>query len=377
MNLLGVHLTLMMGPTIPVPVPFSLAEALQSVEVSHSDQGPSGFQLTFQVGRAGPLDLLDYAFLKNPLLRPFNRIILVVRFAIVPEVIIDGIVTNQQLTPSNEPGTSTLTLTGEDLSVMMDLEQLEESQREFPAQPDYTIVAGIVGKYLQYGLIPPTPPENPQSLTPSNPIEEIRQQPANLTDRAYLQDLAEMYGFVFYVTPGPVLGQSRVHWGPPERLTRPQGALSVNMGPASNVESINFQYDGMRPQRVRFTSEGRTRTVSSPTGIRSIPLASNRAEAKRLTYLTNDDRRRAETVAQGMVDRSFDEVVIANGQLDVLRYNGLLKARSLIGLRGVGKTYDGLYYVKSVTHSINKGRYTQSFSLAREGTGTTTPFVMP
>ena len=51
--------------------------------------------------------------------------------------------------------------------------------------------------------------------------------------------------------------------------------------------------------------------------------------------------------------------------------------RGLVGLRGAGRTYDGLYYVKTVTHNISKGRYTQSFSLSREGTGTTTPFVLP
>jgi hypothetical protein len=33
--------------------------------------------------------------------------------------------------------------------------------------------------------------------------------------------------------------------------------------------------------------------------------------------------------------------------------------------------------VKSVTHRISKGRYTQDFQLSREGTGTTTPVLPP
>ncbi len=94
-------------------------------------------------------------------------------------------------------------------------------------------------------------------------------------------------------------------------------------------------------------------------------------------YLVDDDETRAKIRAQSAVDQSFDEIVTANGELDALRYNKLLRPRALVGLRGVGRTYDGLYYVKSVTHNVSKGRYTQSFSLAREGTGTTTPFVMP
>jgi hypothetical protein len=37
----------------------------------------------------------------------------------------------------------------------------------------------------------------------------------------------------------------------------------------------------------------------------------------------------------------------------------------------VGFNYDGLYYVKSVTHKINMGDYKQSFTITREGLGST------
>ena len=74
-------------------------------------------------------------------------------------------------------------------------------------------------------------------------------RPADETDRGCIQRLARLYGFLFYVTPGPAPFVNTVHWGPPERLSVPQGALSVNMGPATNVESINFRFDGMRPSR--------------------------------------------------------------------------------------------------------------------------------
>jgi hypothetical protein len=47
----------------------------------------------------------------------------------------------------------------------------------------------------------------------------------------------------------------------------------------------------------------------------------------------------------------------------------------LVGVRGVGNTYDGNYYVKQVTHRIKRGEYKQSFTLIREGQGTTTQRV--
>ena len=47
----------------------------------------------------------------------------------------------------------------------------------------------------------------------------------------------------------------------------------------------------------------------------------------------------------------------------------MLKARGLVGVRGAGPAFDGLYYVKSVTHSIKRGEYKQSFTLTRERPG--------
>ena len=59
------------------------------------------------------------------------------------------------------------------------------------------------------------------------------------------------------------------------------------------------------------------------------------------------------------------DAVTGNGTLDVLRYGRLLKARGLVGVRGAGPAFDGLYYVRSVTHSIKRGEYKQSFQLTR------------
>jgi hypothetical protein len=69
--------------------------------------------------------------------------------------------------------------------------------------------------------------------------------------------------------------------------------------------------------------------------------------------------------------------VTATGELNALQYGDLLRARGLVGLRGAGFSYDGFYYVKSVTHSIRKGEYKQRFTLTREGTGSLTPVVRP
>ncbi|MGH8081521.1 MAG: hypothetical protein ACREP7_13185, partial [Lysobacter sp.] len=50
----GIHLTLMIGPAIPAPVPRIVVDALQSVEVT-SGRDKSGFQLSFSVSKNSPL----------------------------------------------------------------------------------------------------------------------------------------------------------------------------------------------------------------------------------------------------------------------------------------------------------------------------------
>jgi hypothetical protein len=71
------------------------------------------------------------------------------------------------------------------------------------------------------------------------------------------------------------------------------------------------------------------------------------------------------------------DAVSGSGQVDVVRYGHVLRARELVGVRGAGITYDGLYYVKSVTHNLQRGSYTQNFTLAREGLISLTPVVVP
>jgi len=54
-----------------------------------------------------------------------------------------------------------------------------------------------------------------------------------------------------------------------------------------------------------------------------------------------------------------------------------LKARQLVGVRGAGLPFDGLYYVQSVTSTVKRGEFKQSFQLTRNGLISTTPVVRP
>jgi len=76
----------------------------------------------------------------------------------------------------------------------------------------------------------------------------------------------------------------------------------------------------------------------------------------------------------GILARSSDAITV-QGSLDVMRYGGVLRNRMVVGVRGAGLAYDGLYYVNNVTHSIKRGEYKQSFQLSRDGLISNTPKV--
>ena len=331
--ILGLHLQMMIGPTIAIPATPDLTEALQSIQVTHNDEGKSGFQITFQVGRASLADILDYSLLANPLLRPFNRVVLTAVFNVVPRVLMDGIITNRQLSPGDVPGSATLTVTGEDVSVMMDLKKVRAAH---PAQPEPVIALKLIASYAQYGLVPIVIP--PIALDVPNPLERIPVQQGS--DLEYLNEMAKRFGHTFFIIPGPAPMSNIAYWGPPPRIGVLQRALSVNMGPETNVSSVSFQYNALAPTIVSDLVQDSQLNVTLPVmtfvstrpPLVPMPALPFQLPNVRTSLLDSDSGggltfAQAYSRAQSVTDRSVDAVVTAQGELDALRYGDILTPR--------------------------------------------------
>ncbi|MEM6468164.1 MAG: hypothetical protein AAF802_01250 [Planctomycetota bacterium] len=369
----SVHLTLMMGPVIAVPVPRAIIETLMSVEVTSSTSGRSGFQLTFGFSSKSPLNTLLLLMGRSG---PTIRTIITVTVRGKPHVIMDGVITDQQLTPDVETGQSVLTLTGQDLSAVMDLQDF--SGLPYPAMPPEARVALIVGKYATFGFVPLVIPSVFTEVP--NPLRNIPGHRG--TDLQYVKQLAEDVGYTFYVDHGPAPGMNKAYWGPQIKVGPPQPALNVNMDVHTNVESLSFQYDGVsRVLPVVFIQNEQTRVpvpipipnispLNPPLGLISPPPS--RVELMRDTAKLSPIQAALKGIAKA--SKSADAVT-GTGTLDVIRYGRLIEARKLIGVRGAGQAFDGLYYVKSVTHQIRQGEYKQNFTLVRNGLISTVPKV--
>ena len=366
----GMRVAVMAGKHVPLPLPPTTVASLQDVEVIDDDAGPSGFQLTFNLERTGEKDAADFAQLRERRLEPLHRVRIIATSGLVQRVLIEGVITQLDL----DPIAKRLTVTGQDLSVLMDREQRHVSHPQMT--PEF-IVRTILLKYAMYGIIA-------QIAKPRSNRVPLRNLQQHDTDRRYLEGLAQQHGFVFYLAPSDAPGTTIAYWGPPQRMAWPQPALKVDLGGLSNLSSITFTTDPTAAAKlvgaIKDPQSGQTLPINTARSLRP-PLSQDELSAS--PWATRQHVFSGETwleelaKAQAETDHAADAVVVARGELDTQRYGSILRAHGTVGVQGAGLRHDGDYYVKRVTHKITKGQHTQNFTLTRGGGGALKPAVVP
>ena len=388
---MSMHLTLLCGPVVPLPAPMELTGLLSGVTVKRSASSPSTCQLSFHTRKT--LLGLDYEAVNHPQLLQFNRVIVVVTVDLVPWVLFDGFITNKELDVGAEE--ANLTVTCEDVRVKMD--QVEVPYF-YPFFLDIAKVYAILARYAVLGVVPVAIPP----LTDDIEISTTEQQMT--TDLKLIEKMAKAAGYIFYILPGPLPGTNVAYFGPKNRLFPPQPALTANLGPATNVESMNASHNPQAPQitygtelvekvPVPYTSLAYSRlppfslepAILSlfaalgllPEGFPAVlPVLPIKVKH---CYKAGREVTDALGYAQGASDLATDPTVKLSGSLDSARYGWALMAPGIVGVRGMGIGFDGFYDVESVTHTIQLDRgsmsYKQSFELTREGMFGLTPVV--
>lgn len=365
----GITLSLYVGPAVPVPAPRAVVEALTDVTVTAGTGETNGFELKFALGDdAGALQTL---FLVGAGAAPkWIRVVIAVEVGGTTSVLMDGMVTQTQLAPDTGAGTTQLIVKGRDISEAMDSVDFSGTF-PYPAMPLEARVALILAKYLVLGVVPlvvPTP-----TVDINNPLARIDQHWG--TDLVYLRTLAEDVGYTFYVEPGPAVGTSTGYWGPVLRVGAVQRPLNVDMDAETNVESISCTFDQDSSSMPIVSIENpitRTPPIPVPVGLVNPlepPLGLIPPIPKRLPIVADSARKSFPRALMGAwADQAAsNRTVKAAGTLDVLRYGAALMPRRLVGLRGVGTAFDGLYFVDQVTSTLKRGQFTQNFTLGRNG----------
>lgn len=369
----AVQLSLHIGP-VPVPAPAGLVEALAEVKVeAGSGETPSGFELVFELPARSPLRTVFLLSGGGSL--PLMRVVLVATVGGQAHPLVDGVTTHVQTQPGTG-GVGKLVVQGTDLTALMKL--IEFNGLPFPAMPPAARVLLVLAKYAALGVIPMVIPSIAEDVP--LPVQRIPQQTGH--DHDYLLKLAHQAGHVFYLEPGPAPGTSVAYWGPEIRVGAPQPALNVDMDGLTNVEQLSFRFDKeAKSMPIVYFQESNSKV---PIGIPipdvsplNPPLGLVPPLPVRLTQLR--DTAHLSPIGALMTGLAHaaqhGDSVFGEGQLDVARYGRLLKSRQLVGVRGAGLAFDGLYYVRRVTHQIKRGEFKQRFSLARNALVSTVPAV--
>jgi hypothetical protein len=248
----------------------------------------------------------------------------------------------------------------------------------YPAMPPEARVLLILAKYAVFGVLPMVIP----SIMIDVPIPIDRIPIHQGTDLAYVRKLAEDVGYTFFVTPGPEPGTSVAYWGPDLKVGVPQPALNIDMDGQTNVESLSFSFNSQAGTLPFVFIQEQLSKAPIPIPIPDItplnpPLGLIPPLPKQFPIIDGTAKLSPiQAVLIGLAKAAKKaDAVSGTGALDVLRYGSVLSARGLVGVRGAGTAFDGLYYVNSVTHNIKRGEYKQNFTLGRNGLISTLPRV--
>jgi hypothetical protein len=370
----GFYVTLMMGSFTASPVPQAVIDAITELQVTSTVGAQAGFQVKLRLGKNSPVQQL----LQSGFFDPRTRVIIAVTVNGTTEVLMDGIITKHDVTVSNDAGKSLLTITGLDLTALMDF--IDFTGIPYPALPMFVIVEIILAKYAVLGIVPLALP--PIFALIQNPIERFLKQDG--TDYAYVTKLAQDNGAVFYLDPGPRPGISLAYWGPDlsKMFGGPQPAGSINFDATSNWDAFNVSYDGTLATQYFVTIIEPHTKIPIPIPVPNLDILKapmgrhtpTPLKSQQLKPIANEDPVGAALAGLGALFKTAD-AINASGSLDVLRYGHVFKARQLAAVRGAGDYYDGQYYVKSVTHNIKRGEYKQNFTLSRGGIGSSVSSV--
>jgi hypothetical protein len=353
----GTGFTLLIG-FVPAPPP--VVDAVQEIEIDTSTREAGAFRLRLGIS---PTRLGDWSVLEFDLFRPLVPVSIRLSNPMgIPEAVINGYVTRQEVTYSDEPGGSVLEVSGMDATHLMNL---QEKVMPWPNLPDMAIATAIFGQYAIVPRVQPTPPllVEPEGTTTQRG-----------TDIRFLKRLARRNGFECYVQPEPLTGLDMGYFQPPSTGPGlPQAVLNVNMGPQTNVTGFQVSYDMTQPTTVVAAGIDAATKAPQPA-LAPVPLGLPMGLEPALLRILPPPIVRPvgtgamrsselQSAAQAIVDES-SLAVRASGT--VPGSAGILRPGGIVNVRGAGRVFSGTYYLTHVSHTVSvEGGHTQKFEALR------------
>jgi phage protein D len=288
-----------------------------------------------------------------------------------------GYITGFHFQMGGDPRTSFVEVTGQDASVLM---SLEEKIASWPNLSDSDIARQIVGGYQ----IPITADD-----TAPKHQEDDYTVVQRSTDLQFLRDLARRNGLEFYLESDDT-GKVTAYFRAPQLDGAAQADLAAHFSKQTNLKSFSAHMSGLRPLNVKMeqmdikSKSPNTSKVGSMTLTKlgkkqvdeliSVPLGNLITPKDALSQTlvlgppTSDSTELA-AIAQAVRNESA-WFIDATGEVNNEAYQGVLRARRTVLVKGAGFAFSGKYYVTKVTHKLRAdGSYSQTFEARRNARG--------
>lgn len=298
----------------------------------------------------------------EPWMQPFARYRVELRIAGGPWVaLIDGAVASRLVPRNAQPGRSTLTLVVHDDSVLLNREQGTEVLDGSLAE--------VVERLFEHEAIAETDVETPEEGggDGSTPVTVRRGSPMQL-----LRQLARQADMHAYVLPGERPGSSVGCFKafPTEPGDLPPLFL---LGADRNMEEFTVSGDHAAPARAHastlsFADKSAATGEAGAADLQLLgdePAPAGDEEASVLAPPAYGGVTDATTRATA-ASRRASRAIQAHGSVLTGCYAGVLRPYEAVQVGRVGDRDSGTYVVRTVTHTLNRSVYTQSFTLLRD-----------
>jgi hypothetical protein len=359
-------ITILAGVDVPTSLPAEVLRALERVEIVTAIGERGSFRLSFRLERGATLPeqfLLDSGALV--------RVVVSTPAGGARPVVMDGVIVAH--TVSGRGHDSTLTIDGEDLTLLMDLD--DTVVRTFAGTPVVARVLSILAAYAPFGVTPRVVP--PPLTDVVLPTDRIFHQEG--TDYAFVRRLAEQVGYRFTLDPGPTPAASVAYWGPEPSGDRRHPSLVIDMAdPDRHLEheGLRLRFDALQrltPQALILEPLSKVAIPVPPPDIAVLtpPLGAVVPPAHRRRRLRVAAKLTATQAAGALLTEAARsaEAMTGVGTLAIGGTQQRVRAGDVVEVKGVAKPFAGLFAVSRTRDSITPHRHTQEFELLRAGIG--------
>jgi hypothetical protein len=349
------------------PIPATLYDAIQLLEVEENADGPDALLLRLPVNRTSAGDL---QYIGDGTFEPNTNVTVVVTPADQPDqCIFDGYILSWKLHLDRTSGSSTIDVWAEDASWLMNV---SDSVREWTGMTDGEVANEI---FSSYGFTPAgdnTTDDSPQHDPDAHSLFQ------RASDLQFLRGLARRNGKLCRVACTDTPGNRTGYFITPAVDGDPAATISLVDPETWSVDSLDFDWDVMRPTEVDASqvpldddSEASTAGNSTSSGLAPLDERDYATYAGQTATLvltaTADAAELTQRTAATLREAGW--FVRCRGATTVDRLGAMLRVGSVVTIEGVGSLHSGNWLVWNVRTHITVDVVRLQFTLLRNAMG--------